>query len=228
MKPKRAYDRADWDKIGEEVRLQTESWPAPTTTTTLDEIVGKLTEATSVAIGKHTPLLRPTPYSKRWFTPDLKEQQTILNRTRRKWQESCAALGREDARSTALFQTMLQKRRAWNRAIEKAKTVHWKQFLDQAGEGHLWKAATYMKPRDSWSGLPSLKVGASELTSNEDKAGALMDSFFPKMDDAQEELPATTQQEIPWKPITELEISQALKAAKGSTAPGEDGLPTLI
>ncbi|KAJ5808858.1 hypothetical protein N7474_010127 [Penicillium riverlandense] len=46
-KPRRAYDRADWDKIGEEVRLQTESWPAPTTTTTLDEIVGKLTEATS-------------------------------------------------------------------------------------------------------------------------------------------------------------------------------------
>ncbi|KAJ5171185.1 reverse transcriptase [Penicillium coprophilum] len=31
----------------------------------------------------------------------------------------------------------------------KAKSSHWKQFLDEAGEGKLWKAATYMKPRET-------------------------------------------------------------------------------
>lgn len=41
-----------------------------------------------------------------------------------------------------LFQDMQTKRRAWTRAIEKAKSHHWKEFLDKAGEGHLWKAAS--------------------------------------------------------------------------------------
>ncbi|THC94143.1 hypothetical protein EYZ11_006392 [Aspergillus tanneri] len=34
--------------------------------------------------------------------------------------------------------------------------------------------------------------------------------------------------EIPWQPISKLEIYRSLKAAKSSTAPSEDGLPTLI
>lgn len=34
--------------------------------------------------------------------------------------------------------------------------------------------------------------------------------------------------EIPWQPITELEVQRSLNAAKGSTPPGEDGLPTLV
>ncbi|KAF4228839.1 hypothetical protein CNMCM8980_000121 [Aspergillus fumigatiaffinis] len=34
--------------------------------------------------------------------------------------------------------------------------------------------------------------------------------------------------EIRWEPITELEIYRSIKAAKGTTAPGEDGIPTLV
>lgn len=48
-----------------------------------------------------------------------------------------------------------------------------------------------MKAQGSWSGIPPLKVGVSELSSNEDKSQALMDAFLPKMADAQEE-PLTT------------------------------------
>lgn len=123
---------------------------------------------------------------------------------------------------------MRQKRRAWTRAIDKAKMSHWKQFLDEAGEGKLWKSALYMKPRDSWGCIPTLKAGADELTSNEDEAQAFMETFFPKVADAQEQPPTQIPPEIPCQPITELEVYRSLKAAKGSTAPGEDGLPTLV
>ena len=34
--------------------------------------------------------------------------------------------------------------------------------------------------------------------------------------------------ELPWQPITELEIQRSLRATKSSTAPGEDGLPMLV
>jgi hypothetical protein len=86
--------------------------------------------------------MRPTPYSKRWLTPDLKVQQVEANQLRRRWQASCAELERDHPITTAAFQAMRQKRRAWIRTIEKTQASHWRQFLVEAGEGKLWKAAT--------------------------------------------------------------------------------------
>jgi hypothetical protein len=54
--------------------------------------------------------------------------------------------------------------------IEKAKTLHWKIFLNEVGEGNLWKAATYMKLWDLWGCTPALKVGDRELANNKEKA----------------------------------------------------------
>ena len=34
--------------------------------------------------------------------------------------------------------------------------------------------------------------------------------------------------QLPWQPISETDVYRSLKAAKASTAPGEDGLPMLI
>jgi hypothetical protein len=203
-------------------------WKEVKTRQALDEVVERFTEATAAAVDRYTPDLRPTPYSKRWFTPDLKTQQTEVNHLRRRWQESCAELGRDQARSTTLFQEMQQKRRAWTRTIQKVKASHWKQFLDEAGEGKLWKAATYMKPREAWGCIPALHVGANELIENEDKAQAFLDAFFPEMDEPSEGLLTQAPLELPWQPITELEIQRSLTAAKGSTEPGEDGLPMLV
>lgn len=181
-----------------------------------------------MAVEKHIPDQRPTPYSKRWFTPDLKVQQTEVNHLRRQWQESCAEHGRDHTRSVNLFQAMQQKRRTWTRTIEKAKKSHWKQFLDRAGERMLWKAATYMKPRDACGSVPALHVDNKKLVENEDKAQAFLDAFFPNMDEPDEDSSSQTPLELPWPPFTEPEIQRSLKAAKSSTAPGEDGLPTLV
>ncbi|KAF7136975.1 hypothetical protein CNMCM5793_006679 [Aspergillus hiratsukae] len=227
-KTRKAYERADWDKIGAEVLLQMGPWKEVKTRPALDETVERLTEITASAVENHIPNRRPTPYSKRWFTPDLKVKQTEVNHLRRKWQESCAERGRDRARSVTLFQEMQQKRRTWTRTIEKAKKSHWKQFLDGAGEGMLWKAATYMKPRETWGSIPALQVGSNELVDNEDKARAFLHTFFPKMDEPHEDPPTQAPLELPWPPITELEIERALRASKSSTAPGEDGLPTLV
>jgi ribonuclease HI len=227
-KTRKAYERADWDKIGAEVLLRMGPWKEIKTRPALDKVVERLTEITASAVESHTPNRRPSPYSKRWFTPDLKVQQTEVNRLRRKWQESCAEHGRDHAHSVALFQEMQQKRRTWTRTIEKAKRSHWKHFLDGAREGTLWKAATYMKPREAWGCVPALRVDSDILVENEDKARAFLDTFFPKMDQPHEDLPVEAPLELPWPPITELEVHRSLKAARSSTAPGEDGLPTLI
>jgi ribonuclease HI len=73
-----------------------------------------------------------------------------------------------------------------------------------------------------------LQVDSNILVENEDKARAFLDTFFPEMDQPHEDPPVETPLELPWPPITELEVHRCLKAAKSSTAPGEDGLPTLV
>ncbi len=128
----------------------------------------------------------------------------------------------------SLFEEMCWKRSEWTRTIEKAKAIHWKEFLDRASEGRLWKAASYMGPRESYSSIPALKVGSEEVSDNESKARILMESFFPQMADAEEEMITPQREEIHWEPITEQEIFKALRIVKATTAPGEDGIPTLV
>ncbi|KAI3047626.1 hypothetical protein CBS147353_11740 [Aspergillus niger] len=232
--PKRAYDRANWEKIGQDIQSQTTTLPTilSTTVTTadLDQAVEKLISSTVAALDRHIPRHRPSPYAKRWFSPALKVQQVGVNQARRRWQSSCADLGPQHPSSKALFTDMQGKRRQWTRTIEKAKAAHWKEYLDKAGEGHLWKAATYMRPRDDYATIPALTIGSEEVVDNEAKAKAFLESFFPKMADADAELegPGSPAEEIRWEPITELEVYRSIKAAKGTTAPGEDGIPTLV
>ncbi|EED11824.1 reverse transcriptase, putative [Talaromyces stipitatus ATCC 10500] len=227
-KPKRAYDRADWDKIGSALLELLGQGPEISSAADLDYEVNRLVEATTTVLDQQVPLQKPSPYSKRWFTPELKSQQVIVNQVHRRWQSSCATLGSSHPITTSLFNDMRHKRREWTRTIEKVKAAHWKEFLDKAQEGHLWKAATYMRPRDPYTNIPPLKVGSEEITENDAKARVLLETFFPKMADPEIEDPVPPSEGIPWYPITELEVHRSLKAAKGTTALGKDGIITLV
>ena len=81
-KVKKAYKRADLVKIGTAVASEMGPWTEVKTRPTLDRVVEKLTAATTQAVDRFTPDMRPTPYSKRWFTPDLKVQQVEVNQLR--------------------------------------------------------------------------------------------------------------------------------------------------
>lgn len=85
-----------------------------------------------------------------------------------------------------------------------------------------------MRPRNPYSNNPTLKVGSEDVNDSQDKAKAFLETFFPKAADAEEETIPPCQDEIKWEPISELEIYRSLKAAKGTTAPGEDGISTLL
>ena len=108
-KARKAYERADWENIGIEVKRAMEPCKETNTIESLDLIVDKLTKATAAAVDRHTPEMRPSPYSKRWFTVDLKSQQKDVNRARHKWQESCAEFGRDDDRTMRLFDDMRER-----------------------------------------------------------------------------------------------------------------------
>ncbi|KAJ9481484.1 hypothetical protein VN97_g11989, partial [Penicillium thymicola] len=227
-KAKKAYDRADWCKIAEDVLRQMGPWTEAKKRPALDEAVAKLTEATATAVDRYTPNLRPTPYSKRWFTPDLKIQQTEVNHLRRKWQrELCGAratrcplhdpLPRDTSKTTNMDS---DHRESQNVTLE---------TILRRGRGR--KALESSHLHEATRGL-GVRAGLARWyqrpTENEEKAQAFLDAFFPQMDEPDGESPTRAPLELPWHPITELEIQRSLKAAKGSTAPGRDGVPTLV
>ena len=227
--PRKAFDRTDWNKVGQDVRAAVDNTEPIVSTTQLDTMVSRLTRAVQRAVEDHTPLMRPSPYSKRWFTPELKQQQRDTNRLRRKWQASCASRGKDDEQTNELFRDMCRKRREWTRTIERAKRSHWKEFLDKARSSTtLWKAATFMKPRDHYANVPPLSIGDTEVHDNADKARIFLESFFPRMDEPEDEPEGASKEELGWQPLTEVEIERALKAANGKKAPGVDGLPMLV
>jgi hypothetical protein len=123
---------------------------------------------------------------------------------------------------------MHKKRRTWTRTIEKAKTAHWKEFLDSAGEGHLWKAISYTRARESYASIPPLRRETEEITDHTEKAKLLMETFFPNMAQPEDVAHTEKREEIPWVRLTEEEVHRALQAAKPMKAPGEDGLPMLV
>jgi hypothetical protein len=56
------------------------------------------------------------------------------------------------------------------------------------------------------------------------QSAGLLDSFFPEMNTPVADVSTAAPLVFPQQPITELGIHRPLKAAKGTTAPGEDNL----
>ena len=226
--PRRMYEHTDWNAVGELVLQRMGSQATIETRNQLDEIVERFTRVTAAAVEELTPLANPCPYSKRWFTPDLKDQQRTYNKARRKWQTATAQLGREHATTQEMFAAMKRRRKEWAKAIEHAKSKHWRDFLDQAAKGNLlWKAAKYAEPGTEYSNLPPLTVAGRTAIENEDKAELLLQTFFPPTSAATMNEESTTD-ELPWEPVTEPEIFSALSATKVLSAPGDDGIPCLV
>ncbi|OGE47072.1 hypothetical protein PENARI_c068G12249 [Penicillium arizonense] len=68
-KPRTAYYRADWEKIGKDVLDLFEQPGELDSAEALDKVVERLTRTTTAnAVDKHTSDLRPSPYSKRWLS----------------------------------------------------------------------------------------------------------------------------------------------------------------
>jgi hypothetical protein len=111
LKPKRNFNQADREQIALTVQTLMNPWPTISSDSDLELTVEKLVESTITAIEQHTPLMRPSPYSQRWFTPELKQQQEKVNRAHRKWQESCATRGSGDPCTVSLLKEMCRKRR---------------------------------------------------------------------------------------------------------------------
>jgi hypothetical protein len=191
----------------------------------LDATVGRLTSRVSSAIHQLTPVARPSPYSKRWWTPELTELRDTYTWARNR----CTRARRYGFTLPELEDTAADLRRQYHQAIRDTKRRHWKEFLNNTD--NIWKAARYLEPGDRAMGtVPTLRANDRTIDEDQGKAQALLETFFPPLPpirgESVEDGPQT--EALPMEGITPHEIEGALTRMASWKAPGPDGLPVVV
>ncbi|KIJ35095.1 hypothetical protein M422DRAFT_181181, partial [Sphaerobolus stellatus SS14] len=136
----RNYQNVDWDKFGLSLAnalnntLLTTAI-TPTMNTDLDTYVSHLTTATQTTIELHVPHCKASPYSKRWWTPELKilcKKYSLMDRI--------AFHSRGTPQEEECMTRCKIARNTYTSAIKKAKTEHWKNWIENVNERDIWTA----------------------------------------------------------------------------------------
>jgi hypothetical protein len=178
------------------------------------------------------PKARPSPYAKRWWTPEL----TTLRKTMTTARSQASRLRREGAQGwERQYSAFILVRNRFHQEMEKQKKNHWNEFLEDLD--NIWKAHRYTKMGSSQKGIPYLtRTTGERVEAEEEKGRMLIESFFPVPPQPQditgdqqqqrEERSADTGHSPPYDlpPITDHEVQQAIKKANPRKAPGIDGI----
>ncbi|KAJ5215604.1 reverse transcriptase [Penicillium cinerascens] len=219
------FREAPWADINRELKdLETEV-PDITTRAELNSTVDHLTNRVSQAVRLLVPIARPSPYSKRWWTPEL----TVLRDTYTRARNRCTQSQRYGVTVAELEDTVSDLRRQYHRAIRDAKRHHWREFLNNSD--NIWKAARYLEPGErSIGAIPTLRSNNQTFDNDQEKAYALLQAFFPPLPNILDEPQEERQQPdpLPMETIAPHEVEAALMKMAPWKAPGPDGLPAVV
>ena len=234
-KTTRNFRSTDWKEFRKHFEATLATAPEPARIRTLEEFrdaLDILNGALRMTIETEIPENKPTPYTKRWWTPELtaaRRRKHRLANLAHKWR------GLPDHHSHADHKSATKE---YVQLIETTKQSHWEAWLMAAADRDLWTANKYATdpPTDGGkSRMPTLKRASADgstqqATSNKDKTNALAKSLFP---------PPPPNPTIPHtcypKPtdeyfhfFTRMQIRQVASKLGAHKAPGPDGIPNVV
>ncbi len=233
--PKRNFKMTDWEKFRETLTEKTVELREPgelDTVQALEEQTQRLTEIIQETIEQIVPLVKFSPYMKRWWSKELDDMKTTLNRlSRNAWKF------RDHADHPSHREHKSFKNR-YADAIFAAKKKHWEEFLEEASEREMWIANKYLKEPVGDGGSPRIptlhtkRVNGQKAshTTNEDKANAFGEAFFPARPEVST-TPPDYQYPEPLEAkaeITESQVTANIKQLAPHKAPGPDGIPNVV
>ena len=171
-------------------------------------LAGSLDRLTAL-LKEHTPVSRPSHYSKPLWTPRL----TTLPREFHK----ASRMARKH-RTPALQDVAHISKVGYFKAIKTAKNKHWSYFLLSATPQTLWTAKkfAYGRARPHFSSLPGAET--PQKMNN-----VLLDHFFVPREPFSPPPRLRPDKKAP--PLTNEEIATALSKCSPMSAPGPDGIP---
>ena len=207
------WDLADWDSLENPIKdLRIPPAPPSPSPDQLDTWFAYSLDTLTAAIRLLTPVSRPSPKSKPWWTPSL----TTL---RKEYAKACRLAKRH--RTAAYVSLARLTSQGYFKAIKKAKNSHWANFLASTTPHNIWTAKKFVAPRKT-PRFPELHGANSPVEINE----SLLNHFFPP----KPELPPRSRlhHNPSAVPLTKEEIAAALAKSYPSSAPGPDGVPYSV
>lgn len=220
--PNYCLRKAPWDKIQD--GLQQYQWEhqeignPESLEINLQSLMGRVTKV----IAEHTPVVRPSPYCKRWWTEELSKIREEYSMVK----NQCTRFNRYGISRPDLIEHARLLRQRYHTAIRNQKRRHWEEFLED--RTNIWQAAQYAKNRDSFGLVPTLHSGHTTVETDSEKAKLLLQAFFPPLPRIQYEEIAEFPAPLIMAPLTDKEIETAAMNMNKWKAPGQDKLPVVV
>ena len=211
--PRPRWVDTDWPSLDEPLRLyQVPPVPSNPSPQQLDQWFSSTLDTLTSRIRTATPVSRPSPRSKPWWTPILTALRKENSKAVRTAKSSQADTDRQLGRHS---------KNGYFRAIKRARATYWSAFLARTTPQDVWTAKKFVAPRKTprVPALPGADTPASINT-------ALLDHFFPPRPAVYSRgrlTPHTTHD-----PLTKEEIAQALPKSSPSSGPGPDEIPYSV
>jgi len=234
MKPD--YRLVDWNAYNKELGTRLSDFLPPATIATKTDFVkacANLTKAIQDVTRTVVPLKRPCPFTKRWWSSDLKKLRQSMRRLYRH------AHRLQDFPGHPIHLEARTARNKYSAALHKAKQKHWIDWLEKADEPDIWAAHRYIaKPTGDGglSAIPTLQretdaEGVTLATTNEEKAHLLAKAFFPPpppdpLLGADRSSYPTDTPNLP--SITKSQIRRHAAKLSPYKAPRPDGIPNIV
>ena len=135
----------------------------------MDKCTEQLINAIRLAMEETTPVTRPSPHSKRWWSKQLTQLRREANRLRKVYNQTKHPIDR------AAWKT---KAKEYTDEIAKAKATKWKEYIEQADNKSIWQIKQYIDNTPTSNIISTLN---GESTTNEQKAEAFQKSLFPRL-----------------------------------------------
>jgi ribonuclease HI len=238
--PKLNFKDVDWDELSTNIKQNLATLPKPTPINNIQDFTNRLqnfNKAIWDAINNHVEETKPSPYSKRWWNPDLTKQKrrtAALGRKSHKFHEYSAHPVHEQYRT---------QRNKYANDIKEAKTKHWKDWLEGLNNTSVWQATKFISgpPTDSAkTRIPTLKIKnpvtksiIKEASTNKEKGDLFYETFFPVTRPRQDNRPTEEDPHYPepkwkFKNITNDQIARAIDRMKHNKATKHDTIPNSV
>jgi hypothetical protein len=171
---------------------------------------------------------KPSPYTKRWWTLELKEKRTEVRKLARKVYK----MVKHHQFDQPIHEEHRVARNEYTTMIRKAKLEHWISWLEEADESSIWTIHRFISAPSgdgSKTRIPTLKVKQPDGTfkdvkDNKDKAKVLYDTFFfpPPEDDGINPNHVYPEPCAPFRNVTDEQIKRAFKRLQPYKGTGPD------
>ena len=208
--PRPRWDDTDWAVLKEPLRLfQVPPAPLNPSPQLLYQWFSFTLDTLTTRIKAVTPVSRPFPHSKPWWTPLLTALRIEYSKAMRTAKKSQSGTDRELAKLS---------RNGYFTAIKRARATYWSAFLARTTPQDIWTAKEFVAPRRT-PRFPTLPGADTPASIN----NTLLDHFFPSKPALHSRgrfTPHTT-----YDPLTREEIAQALANCSLSSALGPEEIP---